>query len=221
MSPHRLRRAALHLPLRRSERGLLYFHHGLLAARQQRRQAKVGRVRPDRDGPALLTVTADRVYLPGAGIIGTKHYFPAVGCENGITNALQTCSRREQYLLLPVQADEARRLGRLEQQHAAIQGPHDVRNRLIIHASLAGAVGGDDENAGIPGIGIGLCMRDVCQGSSVGRPGGAEINSCAVRQSFTSPAIGTYEIDSAVFSHSEADCQTSAIRRPGGRAIPS
>jgi hypothetical protein len=31
MSPHRLRRAALHLPLRRSERGPLYFHHGLLA----------------------------------------------------------------------------------------------------------------------------------------------------------------------------------------------
>jgi hypothetical protein len=30
--PHRLRRAALHLPLRRSERGLLYFHHGLLAS---------------------------------------------------------------------------------------------------------------------------------------------------------------------------------------------
>jgi len=30
MSPHRLRRAALHLPTRRSERGLLYFHHGLL-----------------------------------------------------------------------------------------------------------------------------------------------------------------------------------------------
>jgi hypothetical protein len=30
MTPHRLRRAALHLPLRRSERGLLYFHHGLL-----------------------------------------------------------------------------------------------------------------------------------------------------------------------------------------------
>ena len=29
---HRLRRAALHLPLRRSERGLLYFHHGLLAS---------------------------------------------------------------------------------------------------------------------------------------------------------------------------------------------
>jgi len=28
---HRLRRAALHLPLRRSERGLLYFYHGLLA----------------------------------------------------------------------------------------------------------------------------------------------------------------------------------------------
>jgi predicted XRE-type DNA-binding protein len=28
--PHRLRRAAWHLPLRRSERGLLYFHHGLL-----------------------------------------------------------------------------------------------------------------------------------------------------------------------------------------------
>ena len=27
---HRLRRAALHLPPRRSERGLLYFHHGLL-----------------------------------------------------------------------------------------------------------------------------------------------------------------------------------------------
>ena len=32
MSPHRLRRAALHLPTRRSERGLLYFHHGLLAS---------------------------------------------------------------------------------------------------------------------------------------------------------------------------------------------
>jgi hypothetical protein len=31
MSPHRLRRAALHLPTRRSERGLLYFYHGLLA----------------------------------------------------------------------------------------------------------------------------------------------------------------------------------------------
>jgi multidrug efflux pump subunit AcrB len=30
MSPHRLCRAALHLPTRRSERGLLYFHHGLL-----------------------------------------------------------------------------------------------------------------------------------------------------------------------------------------------
>ncbi len=30
ISPHRLRRAALHLPTRRSERGLLYFHHGLL-----------------------------------------------------------------------------------------------------------------------------------------------------------------------------------------------
>ena len=30
--PYRLRRAALHLPLRRSERGLLYFHHGLLGA---------------------------------------------------------------------------------------------------------------------------------------------------------------------------------------------
>jgi hypothetical protein len=30
MPPHRLRRAALHLPLRRPERGLLYFHHGLL-----------------------------------------------------------------------------------------------------------------------------------------------------------------------------------------------
>jgi cysteine desulfurase / selenocysteine lyase len=30
MTPHRLRRAALHLPLRRSERGLLYFNHGLL-----------------------------------------------------------------------------------------------------------------------------------------------------------------------------------------------
>ncbi len=29
--PYRLRRAALHLPLRRSERGPLYFHHGLLA----------------------------------------------------------------------------------------------------------------------------------------------------------------------------------------------
>jgi hypothetical protein len=27
---HRLRRAALHLPLQRQERGLLYFHHGLL-----------------------------------------------------------------------------------------------------------------------------------------------------------------------------------------------
>ena len=31
ISPYRLRRVALHLPLRRSERGLLYFHHGLLA----------------------------------------------------------------------------------------------------------------------------------------------------------------------------------------------
>jgi len=30
MSPHRLRHAALHLSLRRSERGPLYFHHGLL-----------------------------------------------------------------------------------------------------------------------------------------------------------------------------------------------
>jgi hypothetical protein len=30
ISPYRLRRAALHLPLRRSERGPLYFHHGLL-----------------------------------------------------------------------------------------------------------------------------------------------------------------------------------------------
>jgi hypothetical protein len=30
MPPHRLRRAALHLLPRRSERGLLYFHHGLL-----------------------------------------------------------------------------------------------------------------------------------------------------------------------------------------------
>ena len=33
LSPHRLRRAALHLSLRRSERGLLYFHHGLLDPR--------------------------------------------------------------------------------------------------------------------------------------------------------------------------------------------
>jgi zinc D-Ala-D-Ala dipeptidase len=31
MFPHRLRRSALHLPLRRPERDLLYFHHGLLA----------------------------------------------------------------------------------------------------------------------------------------------------------------------------------------------
>jgi hypothetical protein len=31
MSPHRLHRAALHLPLRRLERGLLYFHQGLLS----------------------------------------------------------------------------------------------------------------------------------------------------------------------------------------------
>jgi hypothetical protein len=30
LSPHRLRRAGLQLPLRRLERGLLYFHHGLL-----------------------------------------------------------------------------------------------------------------------------------------------------------------------------------------------
>jgi len=30
--PHRLRRAAWHLPLRRSERGLLYFYHGLLGS---------------------------------------------------------------------------------------------------------------------------------------------------------------------------------------------
>jgi len=29
-APHRMRRAALHLPLRRSERGPLYFYHGLL-----------------------------------------------------------------------------------------------------------------------------------------------------------------------------------------------
>jgi len=29
--PHQLRRAAWHLPLRRSERGLLYFYHGLLS----------------------------------------------------------------------------------------------------------------------------------------------------------------------------------------------
>ena len=34
ISPYRLRRAALHLPLRRSERGLLYFHHGLLVIRR-------------------------------------------------------------------------------------------------------------------------------------------------------------------------------------------
>jgi len=34
MSPHRLRRAALHLPLRRSERGLLCFHHGLLGEKK-------------------------------------------------------------------------------------------------------------------------------------------------------------------------------------------
>ena len=32
--PHCLRRAALHLPLRRSERGLLYFYHGLLGRRE-------------------------------------------------------------------------------------------------------------------------------------------------------------------------------------------
>jgi len=30
-APHQLRRAALHLPLRRSERGLLYFYHELLS----------------------------------------------------------------------------------------------------------------------------------------------------------------------------------------------
>ena len=30
MAPHRLRRTALHLPTRRSERDLLYFHNGLL-----------------------------------------------------------------------------------------------------------------------------------------------------------------------------------------------
>jgi hypothetical protein len=30
ISPYRLRRAALQPPLRRSERGLLHFHHGLL-----------------------------------------------------------------------------------------------------------------------------------------------------------------------------------------------
>ena len=33
ISPYCLRRAALHLPLRRSERGLLYFHRGLLEDR--------------------------------------------------------------------------------------------------------------------------------------------------------------------------------------------
>ena len=48
-SPHRLRRAALHLPLRRSERGLLYFHYGLLGSlwkedpwRIRRREPTIG-----------------------------------------------------------------------------------------------------------------------------------------------------------------------------------
>jgi hypothetical protein len=89
-------------------RDLLYFHHGLLAARQPRRHAKIGRVCPDGDGLALLLVQADRVYLPGAGIVGTKHYASAVGRKNCIHNTTQTCSRREQYLLSPVQVDEAR-----------------------------------------------------------------------------------------------------------------
>ena len=34
--PHHLRRTALHLPLRRSERGLLYFYHGLLERTRER-----------------------------------------------------------------------------------------------------------------------------------------------------------------------------------------
>jgi hypothetical protein len=41
MSPHCLRRAALHLPLQRSERGQSYFHHGLLGLKQ----ARLNRVR--------------------------------------------------------------------------------------------------------------------------------------------------------------------------------
>ena len=44
MSPHRLRRAALHLPLRRSERGLLYFHHGLLGGIARRHKTSALRI---------------------------------------------------------------------------------------------------------------------------------------------------------------------------------
>ena len=67
---------------------------GHLTARQQRRQAKIGGVCPDSDGLALLVVQADRVYLPSAGIIRTKHYSPAIGREGGIHNASQTRSCR-------------------------------------------------------------------------------------------------------------------------------
>ena len=82
-----------------------------LIACQQRRQAKIGRVSPDGDGPDLPTVQGDGVYLPCAGVIGTKHYFPAVGRENGIRDALHARLRREQRLLSPVRVDEARRAG--------------------------------------------------------------------------------------------------------------
>jgi hypothetical protein len=40
ISPHHLRRAAWHLPLRRSEHGLLYFHHGLLGVVSEKRKGE-------------------------------------------------------------------------------------------------------------------------------------------------------------------------------------
>jgi hypothetical protein len=47
MAPHRLRRAALHLLPRRSERGLLYFYRGLLCSRSlESRQLSAGRTKP-------------------------------------------------------------------------------------------------------------------------------------------------------------------------------
>ena len=63
-----------------------------LSARQQRRQAKIGSVCLDGDGPALLAVQANRVYLPVAVVIGTKHDSLAVRremCSRGILQALE------------------------------------------------------------------------------------------------------------------------------------
>ena len=82
-----------------------------LSARQQRRQAKIGGVCLYGDGPALLAVQANRVYLPIAVVIGTEYDFLAVRRENRIRNASKTRRRPEQYLLLPVWVDEAGRVG--------------------------------------------------------------------------------------------------------------